>query len=205
MTRDSLRELEGGLVFYTARLRDCTVRGDIRDYLIARVRCWRWDGESRLNFRRPPDALLDHVWLRFSREQWPTVELLSEVEGVASVGWYARADGTADLGLRTHPAANLDEVGRAIDELFKRRSPRREMLKLLEAFLASCKPDRYGYSDWLSTAEAMKRLTSLRGRLARSEEKETAIRSTSAARGHKPRSAGRFADLLKQKHRLNFQ
>lgn len=198
MTRDSLRELEGGLVFFTARLRDCSSRGDIRDYVISGVRCWRWDGDERLNLRRAPDAVLDHVWLRFNREQWPTVELLSAVEGVARVGWYARSDGSADLGLRSYRAANYDEVMGRVDALMRQRRPRAEVLSFLSDFLSSHGgEDRYGYSEWLSASDAIARITFLRDRLERSEGRESAIRSTSH-RGRRPSSARSFSDLLKR-------
>ncbi len=197
MTRDSLRQFEGQLVIFNGRLADVSrPRNDTRDYLLTTVRCWSWDGDSAMPLSLAPDAAVDHAWLRLNLTDQPRTELLQRVEGVATVGWYTRANGSVDLGLRSHPAVNLDDVLARLHEA-RTTTPRAELIDQLERLVHNfTAPGHYGYSQHLKASEVLKELNTYRARLLRSQAAEERIKAT-AKPGRRATSAGSFRDLLK--------
>jgi len=105
--RTELKDLEGGLAFFTARIKDWQEGDGHRDYLLQAVKVWPWDGESRVGRGKP--IRLDHLWHRVRNTEANTdFELLSACNGVGRVGWYARRDGSIDLGLKSGRCICLD-------------------------------------------------------------------------------------------------
>lgn len=203
MTRDSLRCMEGQLVIFNGRISSASPTKDDgrRDFLFTTVRAWKWDGDSALPFHQSPDARLEHAWISLPAGVKNPVEMLRRAEGVARVGWYARADGSADLGLQIQPCLNLDEFVEGFHK-DRRTAPRDLQIQCLNRVLQSCKePGNYSFSQWCTTTETLNTLAQYRDRLVRSQEKEEAIKAT-AHRGRRPTSAARFADLLRQPQQL---
>lgn len=197
MTRDSLRPFENQLMVFTGRLVDVSrPRDGIRCHLLTTVRCWAWDGDSPVSFKRRPDAAVDHTWLRIAVEEQPSTELLERVEGVATVGWYARADGSADLGLRSRHALNLDDVLARIYEA-RGTAPRPWLIDQLGRLIRTATaPGHYGYSQVSKTSEVLQALTAYRARLQRSQASEDRIKATAPPR-RRPSGARSFRDLPK--------
>lgn len=197
MTRDSLRHLENRLVVFTGRLADVSrPRGGIRCYLINRVRCWAWDGDSPVSFSVAPDGAADHAWLRIAVDEQPSIELLQRVEGIATIGWYSRADGSVDLGLRSHQMLDLDELLVRFHEA-RDKVPRTALIQVLQQCLGRlAAPGHYGFSRELRASEVKRTLTTYHERLQRSQAAEERIRATTKP-GRRPSGARSFADLLK--------
>lgn len=199
MTRDSFRSLEGELVVFNGRLANASSKqaDGGRHFLLTAVRAWRWDGNSPVPLDQQPDATADHCWVSITDGDRSPVEMLKRAEGVARVRWYARANGTADLGLELKRCLNLDDLLETFHR-GRRLMGRPDQIAMLTKLLASCsKPDNYSFSQWLQTSELIEALTRYRDRLARSDAREQQIRLTQP-RGRKPTSASRFADLLRQ-------
>ena len=106
MTRDSLRPLEGQLVWFCGRLDTWRpmADGQLTACLVA-VTIRPWDGEAAVK-DCPVAVVLDHTWIGNIPTTQPRERLLS-YEGMARVGWYRRSDGSVDLGLQKVPALEL--------------------------------------------------------------------------------------------------
>lgn len=196
MARDALRPLENCLVVFNGRLADVTpARNDARDYLLTSVRCWAWDGDSPVPLAARPDATAGHTWLRIAVEDRPDTELLHRVERVATVGWYARSNGSVDLGLRSHRSLNLDEVLLYIRDL-RGQASRTEVIKRLDLLIESfASRGQYAFSQHMNASEVKRDLAAYRDRLLRSQVAEERIRAT-AKPGRRPTGARSFRDLL---------
>jgi hypothetical protein len=196
--RDPLRPFENQLLLFTGRLASVRSHGDQRDHLIRALKCWQWDGNAAIDLERPCDLRIDHAWVRVSADHSPSMELLRPCTGVARVSWYRRSDGSVDLGLCSRPLLCLDELLLDLREAARVSAPRPELIKALDRVLPRLAlPDHYAFSAAVTTDQAITALKGFHSRLLRSQEKEEQIAATSH-RGHKPTSARRFADLLKQ-------
>ena len=99
MTRDSLRHLENTVVLFSGRKAEVRTVGDQQHVCLRAVRCWRWDQQQGIDdlTATAPVARVDHAWVTTSHPS--LTEMGVRVVGAARVGWYARRDGTTDLGL----------------------------------------------------------------------------------------------------------
>lgn len=112
--RDALRPLEGQLVVYRARATERIERpGGLIDVCMCAVEVRRLTSEPLL---RQDPIRLDHCWIkgmRADRVEWRG--LLKRMAGCARVSFYARSNGTIDLGLQCEPGLDLDCLWDAIN------------------------------------------------------------------------------------------
>jgi hypothetical protein len=202
MTRDSFRSLEGELVVFDGRLAKAGSRNadGLRRYMFTSIRAWKWDNSRPVPWRQPPHATADHCWVVEM-----TVDddyrggdgdaMLRRGSGVARIHWYARADGSADLGLELKPCANLDGIFKD-SPCHDRNATRADQIDWLTETLEYCnKRELYTYSAHYASSEMLKRWARHLERLKRSEEREQQIRRTQPP-SRKPTSAKSFSDLL---------
>ena len=99
--RDNLRSLEGQLVTIYGRNKERKKLEDGRRFSLIKNPVIRpWDGNSRIDLRSK-GIKVDHVWIALSpHSKQPLTELLKTTITVGTVGYYTRADGSLDLGIR---------------------------------------------------------------------------------------------------------
>jgi hypothetical protein len=118
MTRPELLPLEGQWVRWLGMV-DCWAKrpsGDT-DICIRAVKLWPWDFSQPLDTTNIP-LRTDHLWLRCPAEFVATlnVERLRPANGIGTVGWYRRADGTTDLGVRAQILANAGDLKQLVTD-----------------------------------------------------------------------------------------
>lgn len=144
MARDALRPLEGQLVVWSGIAAKATRRGERRDVMLSSVRLWSYDTTIPAGIGVPA-AAVDHLWLRL--EPADRVPLLRRCIGLGTVRWYARTDGTTDLGLEHRPTISLDAL---VADLHQHRgSDPRALLQRVEAGLLAIQL-RKAYSETAS-------------------------------------------------------
>ena len=144
MTRDSLLPFEGRLVVWSGIAAKATRHGERRDVMLSSVRLWPYDTTTPAG-SGVPAAAVDHLWLRL--EPADRVPLLRRCIGLGVVRWYARSDGSADLGLEHRPTISLDAL--AADLHQHRGSAPRALLQRVEAGLLAIQL-RKAYSETAS-------------------------------------------------------
>ena len=200
MTRDSLRELEGGLVHFEGRVLDIhTNEPGARDFLLGNVTLRRWDGNSRVRKEGPVAAVVDHAWFR--RPVGDTLELLMPVHGVARVSWYRRSDGTVDLGLQDIGGICVDDINAELNSIYNLRSVSDQLLKRLDEVIPMLTAS--GVTPWLFRVRGTSRgfvqnLCRCREN-ARAEIARRAARQAESANRRQRQSTAGFKGLLKDR------
>ena len=147
--RDQLRSLEGQLVTVVGRNKERRRNDDGRTFAMIKNAIIRpWDGNSAIDVsRKKPAIQVDHVWIMQSPHvTGMRAELLTSTITVGTVGFYTRADGSIDLGIRDIcRVCNLDSMLRYLVDIH-------------EAMM-SCK-------QWDQTVEAVDNLRSIQDYLA---------------------------------------
>lgn len=165
MTRDSLRPLEGQLVWFCGRLDTWRPMADGQlTACMVHVTVRPWDGEAAIRDCLVA-AVVDHAWIGGIPTTWKRERLLS-YEGIARVGWYRRTDGTVDLGLTKVPSLDLETVVRglaAVDHLPSRLRSLQGALTLTE------RPTSVFYATNMTRSAALAQLGHVRDLLASSE------------------------------------
>lgn len=200
MTRDQLRSLENELVICTARRggdRRQTAAGTLEVWRHVEVR--RWDGDAQITSWDwdvlGPAVRLDHVWQ-------PALDFRSRIPihergwNICRVGWYARANGSVDLGLQIQPSLEIEEAIelRCGDLTAQAKTPTPQLAASLEQALTALECYRAA-GVWLTTSEpdgtakTLKAWWRLLNTLQRSAEAEARARlghQTARLRRHQP-------------------
>ena len=137
MTRSELLPLEGQWVRWRGVV-DCWAprpNGDT-DLCIRAVRLWPWVFTEPLDTLRP-SLRTDHLWLRCPAAFVATlqVERLQPANGIGTVGWYRRSDGTTDLGVRARVLTNAGELQRLVTDHL-RHGEWHQAVSLIDDYLA---------------------------------------------------------------------
>jgi hypothetical protein len=103
--RTELKTLEGSLVYLKGRATEARRDGTHLHLMLLRPSLHQWDGFSAVGQETPVKT--DHLWVRLEADQWGS-EMLQTVCGVGRVGYYRRADGTVDLGVKLVPCLDMD-------------------------------------------------------------------------------------------------
>ncbi len=186
--RESLRELEGQIVYFQGFL-DTWRRGDgVIDTCLSTVDVSQWDGQSPIGQCRR-STRLDHVWLRITEPDHAWCPKRLEVyESVGRVGWYRRRDGSVDLGIDWIPGICLERCLERFGENFRNRATWGERLDWLNQLLEVA--DAYKscgrgvvYSYVKTVEEGLTELRRFRDRLSRDQAKNMAALTTAMGRG----------------------
>ena len=201
MTRDCLRPLEGQPVIVSGRLAKVKRTDKEAHYMLAAVRVYAWDGNAPINPTGKPSAAVDHLWCPVPLEHYqPRLPMLKRVMLAGRVGWYARADGTADLGVKVSRTLDLDQAASDYRQNYAKGASASRVADAFDELLREMDlPDALPFSRCMTITEAKRKITRWRDQLRRDAAVESRIRATSIGRGHRPRGARRFTDLLKTK------
>jgi hypothetical protein len=104
MTRAELRSHENQLVQFDGWVESWTCRDDgTKDVLLKQLAFTPYDLNTVARQERDHAvATTDHVWLRVPPgTDYDSMRRLDHVFGYGRIGWYSRADGSVDLGLRS--------------------------------------------------------------------------------------------------------
>jgi len=193
MTRSELLPLEGQWVRWRG-LVDCWAArpsGDM-DLCIKAVRIWPWAFTEPLDTLRP-SLRTDHLWLRCPAAFVATLDLdrLQPANGIGTVGWYRRSDGTTDLGVRARVLTNAGELQRlVIDHM--RHGEWHQAITLIDDYLAR---HRKGISILCAPNQAPKAIVADL-EWSRKLAADNLSRLAKAPRRQRSHSPGRFRDLL---------
>ncbi len=108
--RDELRALEGQQVHFRGRLKEWRRddAGTVRICMAAvEVRPFAMDRP----LKDAPVIKVDHIWhLNVQEDSVRCRKMLRKMEGIGTVAWYRRADGSVDLGLRCEASICLATI-----------------------------------------------------------------------------------------------
>ena len=115
--RDQLRDIEGQLVFIEGRVTSYSNRNGKKYICLQRPLVIPWDGNRALKASAEDQLIegLDHLWVQTSGHD--QIEMMRHVLSCSRVKWYARKDGSVDLGTEPlHTLLNHDkEIERFMD------------------------------------------------------------------------------------------
>ena len=135
--RDQLRSLEGQLVTVVGRNKERRRNDDGRTFSMIKNAIIRpWDGISAVDVSRNKPAIqVDHVWVMQSPHvTGMRAELLSSTITVGTVGYYTRADGSMDLGIRDIcRVCNIDSILRYVVDIHAGMMSRNQWDQTVEA------------------------------------------------------------------------
>ena len=210
ISRESLRPLEGQLVYFQGFMESWRKGAGTVDACLRNLKVRPWDGECPIDDCRQV-IRLDHAWLRVTSENWIfQPKRWSSYEAVGRVGWYRRRDGSVDLGLSTVPSLCLDS---ALDGIFDRLkgSSWGERVSSFEALQDSIEAHQKRglgaiYSHARSVSDGVAEIARFRERLRRDQAVNIAALTTAIGRGpcerldagirfqpHRARAASGFA------------
>lgn len=193
MPRSELLPLEGQWVRWGGKVDTWAARtnGEV-DVCIRAVRLYPWSFDEPLASTRPPTRT-EHLWLRCPAAFAATLRLerLQPANGIGTVGWYRRADGTTDLGVRARVLTNAGGLQRRV-VAHMRAGEWGKAIDLIDHYLTChrngssilCAPN-------MSTVEIIADLE-----WSRQLAVANLSRLMKAARHPPARSPGRFRDLL---------
>jgi len=140
--RDQLRDVEGQLIFIEGRVTSYSNRNGKKYICLQRPLVIPWDGNAALKASAEHQLIdgLDHLWVQTSGHD--QIEMMRHVLSCSRVKWYARKDGTVDLG--TEPLHCLYNHDRRIEEFVAARKAG----QLEKNHRASHLADQLGFCDF---------------------------------------------------------
>lgn len=110
--RHELSPFEGDLVSVTGWIKEWRKNrsDETDDICIVNASLTRWDGSSAVDIFGC-EAKVHHIWIRVPKNTCDA-ELLEKVQFLGKVGYYCRADGSVDLGVRGQRAVCMDVVAK---------------------------------------------------------------------------------------------
>ncbi len=190
--RNELKALEGQLVYVLGRVTEARINADSLDALMPRPRLHRWDGKSPLREESPIPT--DHLWVRTGREGLG-VEMLETAVVIGRVGYYRRANGTVDLGVKAVPGFDVDVMAREATALvgmvptvgIKFAEHALEVVDTAIAYLDNQGVEGWAFSRFASCGESLKCFRRWHEQLERTIEANESRLATGAPKGHRPR------------------
>jgi hypothetical protein len=109
--REELRHLENHLVFCRGRVVEKRSAPDDQvDVLLKKTLIRPWNGFDPIPDENDGTEIeTDHLWLRMNRDSCDA-ELLMKAHVIGEVYFYRRSDFSVDLGVRSAPAMDLDDL-----------------------------------------------------------------------------------------------
>jgi hypothetical protein len=193
MTRTELLPLEGHWVRWNGLVDTWQHRsnGDV-DLCIRAVKLWPWTFSEPLDSHKPPQRT-EHLWLRCPAEFAATlqIERLQPANGIGRVGWYRRADGTTDLGVRPQILTNAGQLQEQVMDRIRHGEWQRA-IDQIDQYLAK---HREGSSVLCAPNMSPEQIvTDLQW--TRQLAVDNLARLAKASRRQRCRAPGRFRDLL---------
>ena len=195
MTRSELLPLEGQWVRWRGIVETWQQRpGGELDICIRSVKLWPWTFSDPLETSKPAQRT-EHLWLRCPAEFVATlqVERLQPANGIGTVGWYRRSDGTTDLGVKARVLTNAGQLQTLIMD-HVRHGEWQQTIDLIDRYIAR---HRDGSSILCAPNMSPEQILTDLNWSRQLAVANLAKLATAPRRTGRCRSAGRFTDLLR--------
>jgi hypothetical protein len=197
--RDVLKPLEGQTVVYKGRLKEWrnTPDGTI-NVCLAAVQVWPLRTDVPLTEVKP--VKVEHLWISgLQRELVQRTTMLQFVGGAGHCSYYARANGSADLGITSHAGMDLNQL---LSQLAKAKSVDTRM-RAVKGMLKEIDAGARYWDFYYKADQTLKMMRDMVAAYERSVAVEIGICLTSPRTGpcEKLRAADPFSALRSRKPR----